>query len=216
MRTRSFPGHPQRTCLLAPDTSTSMWQPAPGGVLAPQHGDTYCIGSFAAVNEDVIRSTADKLIELGLRDAGYVYLNIDGKTWQCYPATPQLHDKVIHSSNPSSIEPTNRVNLASLSISPRTLRYATPRRLLAPTAAQRVRRASSGHLQVPFRHGKAGRGPTQQRWEVPCHCLELKQHSRDNSNSNKLSHSAASAAALKHHSHAAVLQEAAGPTEQAL
>ncbi len=31
-----------------------------------------------AVDEGIIRSTADKLVELGLRDAGYVYLNIDG------------------------------------------------------------------------------------------------------------------------------------------
>jgi hypothetical protein len=44
----------------------------------------------AAVNEDVIRSTADKLVQLGLRDAGYVYLNIDGESWHCYRTIPQL------------------------------------------------------------------------------------------------------------------------------
>lgn len=36
----------------------------------------------SAVNETVIRVAADKLIDLGLAEAGYTYLNIDGEATQ--------------------------------------------------------------------------------------------------------------------------------------
>lgn len=36
--------------------------------------------NISAVDESVLRTAADKLIALGLADAGYKYLNIDGRT----------------------------------------------------------------------------------------------------------------------------------------
>lgn len=36
------------------------------------------IPCFGAVNETVIRVAAEKLVSLGLAEAGYSYLNIDG------------------------------------------------------------------------------------------------------------------------------------------
>jgi hypothetical protein len=41
-----------------------------------------CSFFVVAVNETVIRTAADRLVELGLADAGYTYLNIDGEQQQ--------------------------------------------------------------------------------------------------------------------------------------
>lgn len=58
--------------------STSLFaQKFPGLALTPQMGWNTWNKFQGNINEQLIKETADKMVELGLVDAGYVYLNID-------------------------------------------------------------------------------------------------------------------------------------------
>jgi hypothetical protein len=51
---------------------------APGGFTRPPIGWNAWFAYRQAANSSLIMATADALVRLGLRDAGYVYVNVDG------------------------------------------------------------------------------------------------------------------------------------------
>ena len=57
-----------------PDAPLPKWE---GLALTPQMGWNSWNKFATDINEDLIKATADKMVELGLVDAGYVYLNLD-------------------------------------------------------------------------------------------------------------------------------------------
>ena len=57
-----------------PDAPLPKWE---GLALTPQMGWNSWNKFATEINEDLIKATADKMVELGLVDAGYVYLNLD-------------------------------------------------------------------------------------------------------------------------------------------
>ena len=46
-----------------------------------------------AVSEEQIKKTADKMVSLGLRDAGYTYLNVDGTPLACLSVVAHLRPR---------------------------------------------------------------------------------------------------------------------------
>ena len=57
-----------------PDAPLPKWE---GLALTPQMGWNSWNKFATNINEELIKATADKMVELGLVDAGYVYLNLD-------------------------------------------------------------------------------------------------------------------------------------------
>ena len=57
-----------------PDTPLPKWE---GLAQTPQMGWNSWNKFATNINEELIKATADKMVELGLVDAGYVYLNLD-------------------------------------------------------------------------------------------------------------------------------------------
>ena len=57
-----------------PDAPLPKWE---GLALTPQMGWNSWNKFATDINEELIKATADKMVELGLVDAGYVYLNLD-------------------------------------------------------------------------------------------------------------------------------------------